>query len=109
MMLDIILKMWYLWVLILLAAVYRLFKPSIKGWLGEKTVSMYLERLPKEDYLILSDLIFSTVTGTTQIDHVVVSLYGIFIIEVKTIKAGFLEARNPRSGRRTSMARKAAS
>jgi len=86
MMLDFIFQMWYLWVLVLLAAVFRIFKPSIKGWLGERAVSIYLEQLPKEEYTLLSDLILPTETGTTQIDHVVVSVYGVFVIEVKNYK-----------------------
>jgi len=83
-MLEFLASFWYLWLFVLLALLYRLFKPLIKGWFGEKTVLMYLRTLPKNDYVVLSDLILPTETGgTTQIDHVVVSVYGIFVIEVK--------------------------
>ena len=85
-MIELILQFWYLWVLVLLIAIYRLFLPTIKGWFGEKTIALFLSRLPKSEYTVLGDIMLSTETGTTQIDHIVVSLYGIFIIETKNYK-----------------------
>ncbi len=84
-MLDILTRFWYLWLLILLAALYQLFKPTIKGWFGEKKVARYLRKLPDE-YTVLNDVILHTETGTTQIDHIVVSPYGVFVIETKNYK-----------------------
>jgi len=84
--LDIIFKLWYLWLLLLLAALLNLFKPTIKGWFGEKTIAFYLHRLPQEEYTVINDIILPTETGTTQIDHIVVSLYGVFVIETKNYK-----------------------
>jgi hypothetical protein len=83
---DLFFQFWYLWLLVLLVTLYRWFKPSVKGWIGEKTVAAYLALLPKEEYYLYSDLMLPTNTGTTQIDHIVVSLYGIFVIEVKNYK-----------------------
>ena len=85
-MLDVILKLWYFWLLVLLAALYKLFKPTIKGWFGEKTIALFLHRLPKEEYTIINDIILQTENETTQIDHIVVSLYGVFVIETKNYK-----------------------
>jgi len=42
--------------------------------------------LPQTEYAVMNDVILSTDTGTTQIDHVVVSFYGIFVIETKNYK-----------------------
>ena len=56
-----------------------------KGKLGEILVSYILSQLPDE-YTVLDDLIFRTEKGTTQIDHVVVSKYGIFAIETKNYR-----------------------
>ena len=53
-----------------------------KGKRGEMRVSSTLSQLP-EEYVILNDLVFRTEKGTTQIDHVVVSKYGVFTIETK--------------------------
>jgi hypothetical protein len=56
-----------------------------KGKRGEMRVSSILSQLP-EEYTILNDLVFHTEKGTTQIDHVLVSKYGIFAIETKNYR-----------------------
>ena len=48
-------------------------------------VSAILSQLPDE-YTVLNDLVFRTEKGTTQIDHVVVSKYGVFAIETKNYR-----------------------
>lgn len=77
---------WYLWVLLLISILARLFLPQIKGFIGEKTIIGMLSFLPTEKYTVLNNIMLRTQNGTTQIDHVVVSLYGIFIIETKNYK-----------------------
>lgn len=58
--------------------------PSVKGKIGESKVSFLLNRLDKEKYFVLNDLLLPTEQGkTSQIDHVVVSPYGIFVVETK--------------------------
>lgn len=59
--------------------------PKQKGKRGEERVSKILGQLP-EEYIILDDLIFPTDRGTTQVDHVVVSRYGVFAIETKNYR-----------------------
>ena len=60
--------------------------PQRKGKRGEKKVSALLEKL-SNDYHILNDVIFQTDKGTTtQIDHIVVSKYGVFAIETKNYR-----------------------
>lgn len=54
-----------------------------KGSDGERIVSRILESLPETEYTIINDLLLMTNKGTTQIDHVLVSVYGIFVIETK--------------------------
>ena len=60
--------------------------PEFKGKRGEIAVSNILSTLPQTDYKIVNDLMIKTEFGTTQIDHVVISLYGIFVIETKNYK-----------------------
>lgn len=84
-MLDILTRFWYIWLLVLISAIYKVFMPTIKGWFGEKQVTWYLRKL-SEEYTVLNDIILHTETGTTQIDHVVVSPYGVFVIETKNYK-----------------------
>ena len=56
-----------------------------KGKRGEKRVFSVLSQLPDE-YTVLNDLVLRTEKGTTQIDHVVVSKYGVFAIETKNYR-----------------------
>ena len=52
---------------------------------GEKKVFNYLLQL-SDDYHIINDVVFKTNKGTTQIDHIVVSKYGVFAIETKNYR-----------------------
>ena len=55
------------------------------GDYGEKRVSSYLEDLPCEDYRVYNDLLLRNGNFTTQVDHVVISRYGVFVLETKTV------------------------
>ncbi len=54
-----------------------------KGKVGEKVVARKLDRLPKDQYRVLNNVTIPTPKGSSQIDHLVVSIYGIFVIETK--------------------------
>ncbi len=63
---------------------WRRGKARRSGKRGEKIVAKELGRLKKKDYIVLNDLLLPTANGrTSQIDHVVVSTRGIFVIETK--------------------------
>ena len=68
--------------LILLAVFWLKFS---KGKIGEEKVAVLLYILPKE-YVVLNNVIISNGKSMAQIDHVVVSPYGIFVIETKNYK-----------------------
>lgn len=53
-----------------------------KGKIGELTVARILSRLSPE-YKVYNDIIIPSFNGTSQIDHIVISPYGIFVIETK--------------------------
>lgn len=83
----------YIWILLaigFLSPVIRLFwGAKIKGWVGEKTTThLGLRRLDNSTYSVYDDLYLSRVDGqgTTQLDHVVVSSFGIFVVETKNYK-----------------------
>jgi hypothetical protein len=42
-----------------------------------------LSELPWERYRVINNILLQTDRGTTEIDHIVVSIYGIFVIETK--------------------------
>ena len=61
--------------------------PQVRGWIGEKTTTVGLRlRLDAETYRQIDNVIVPSRNGTTQIDHVLVSVYGIFVIETKNMK-----------------------
>lgn len=62
------------------------FDKSLTGAIGEAFVSRKLHELPEASYSILNNILLpsSGNTPTTQIDHIVVSIYGIFCIETKS-------------------------
>lgn len=56
---------------------------SIKGEQGEHRVSMQLDSLSRRKYIVLNDVLIQAGNRTSQIDHIIVSRYGIFVIETK--------------------------
>lgn len=64
----------------------RVYKAKIKGYIGEKQVSKRLRKLNKRKYKVLNNVLLKTANGSTQIDHVVISIYGVFVIETKNYK-----------------------
>jgi len=61
--------------------------PWFKGAMGELLVRWLARmRLPRDTYLPLHNVTLPTVDGSTQIDHVFVSRYGVFVVETKNMK-----------------------
>ena len=52
---------------------------------GERTVSSYLADLECDDYQVFNDLLLRDGNYTTQIDHIILSRYGVFVIETKNV------------------------
>ena len=79
---------WLLGTIFFFVTLLNLFRPFLYPWIrgkiGEAFVSRRLRALPEEHYKILHNIILPTTEGiTTQIDHIVVSRFGIFVIETK--------------------------
>ena len=81
-MLTIIL--WVLAILIIIIDVflYKNYK-NIIGWFGEHWTKDELKKLPKDKYKVINNVFISINGNTHQIDHVIISQYGIFCIETK--------------------------
>ena len=69
--------------LILFGILVKIFYPKFRGFMGEFWVRTELNKLPQKDYIILNDIMLENERGTHQIDHIVISKYGIFVIEMK--------------------------
>ena len=60
---------------------------SLKGWIGEQKTKLYLWLwLSNKRYVRYHDIVLASNNGTTQIDHLVISTFGVFIIETKNKK-----------------------
>lgn len=73
------------------------FKSSIKGWLGEVQGTLAKKIfLDSSLYIDLNNITLATANGTTQIDHIIVSRYGVFVVETKNMKGWiFGEEKSP--------------
>jgi restriction system protein len=91
-------KLEILWILFALgvAALYLYLKsPSVIGAAGERRVNATLSRkLAEQDYTIIEDLTLPTLQGTTQIDHIVLSRFGVFVIETKNMSGWIFGGEN---------------
>ena len=74
--------MFLLTVLFLLGILYRIFYAKIRGKCGEIRIARILKHLPDE-YTIFNDVYIQERGKSVQIDHIVLSPYGIFVIETK--------------------------
>ncbi|QRF24216.1 NERD domain-containing protein [Alicyclobacillus sp. TC] len=62
----------------------RLFAAKFKGKMGELKVDGLLVKLPSTTYHTLDNVLLRKKDGrTSQIDHIVVSKFGVFVIETK--------------------------
>lgn len=61
----------------------KIYYSKIVGWFGEFYTESALLKIEGKDYKVINDLFISYNGKTTQIDHIVISKYGIFVIETK--------------------------
>lgn len=83
---KIILDSWYILITLVTLILIAVYRVRIKGILGEKSVQRMILKLDKEKYRAFNDIMIQTDNKTTQIDHIVISNYGIFVIETKNYK-----------------------
>jgi len=77
----------YWWVIPILLTLSFLKSPFMKGVFGELNVNLMAKfLLDKDKYTLFKNVTLPTEDGTTQIDHVIVSRYGVFVIETKNMK-----------------------
>jgi hypothetical protein len=79
-----------IFILGILFLVIKYYTPKIKGYIGERRVSKALKRLNSKEYIVLNNIELKIKGSTSQIDHIIVSDYGIFVIETKNYKGWIL-------------------
>jgi hypothetical protein len=89
---------WYLIPIFIFALIIK--SAWFKGVLGEWQVNLLIKLfLNKNDYHLIKNVTLPTLIddkkhGTTQIDHIIVSKYGIFVIETKNMKGWIFGSKN---------------
>lgn len=83
----------FFFLFVLLSVTFIRRKPIIKGKRFERYVSYEISQLPNE-YIIFNDLFFESNGYSTQIDHIIVSPYGVFVIESKGYKGWITGGEN---------------
>ena len=73
----------YVIIMAILAILMDILYPKFRGFMGEFWVKQELKKLPKNKYLVLNDIMVKQNDGTHQIDHLIISQFGIFVIEMK--------------------------
>jgi len=88
-----------LWYLIPLFVIVTLFKSAwFKGVVGEFIVNLSAKLfLDKEKYHLIKNVTLPTENGSTQIDHIIVSKYGIFVVETKNMKGWIFGSPNQKT------------
>jgi predicted RNA-binding Zn-ribbon protein involved in translation (DUF1610 family) len=70
----------------------------LKGMAGECVVNLNARLfLDKEKYHPIKHVTLPTEGGSTQIDHIIVSIYGIFVIETKNMRGGIFGSATEKS------------
>jgi hypothetical protein len=84
---------WYLIPIFIFAVIIK--SAWFKGVLGEWQVNLLIKFvLDKNEYHLIKNVTLPTNDGTTQIDHIIVSKYGIFVVETKNMKGWIFGSEN---------------
>ncbi|HAO25922.1 MULTISPECIES: NERD domain-containing protein [unclassified Methylophaga] len=84
---------WYFIPLFILLAVLK--SAWFKGLFGEFIVNVFAQwKLDKDTYHLIKNVTLPTQDGTTQIDHIIVSVYGVFVVETKNLRGWIFGSAN---------------
>lgn len=89
-----------LWYLVPFFVIVTILKSAwFKGVFGEFIVNLSAKLfLDKEKYHLIKNVTLPTEDGSTQIDHVIVSRYGVFVVETKNMKGWIFGGPNQKHG-----------
>ena len=88
--------LWYLIPIAILAGVLK--SPWFKGVIGEFIVNLSAKLLlDKEKYHLIKNVTLPAEDGSTQIDHIIVSEFGVFVVETKNMKGWIFGSPNQKT------------
>jgi restriction system protein len=75
---------WYIVPALIVAVILK--SPWFKGVMGEFVVNVSTKLLlDRSKYHLIKNVMLSTEDGSTQIDYIIVSRYGVFVVETKNM------------------------
>lgn len=78
-------SLWYLFPLFIFATVVN--SAWFKGIFGEFIINVFAKwKLDNGVYHLIKNVTLPTEDGTTQIDHIIVSVFGVFVVETKNLR-----------------------
>lgn len=87
--------LWYLIPLIIFVAIVK--SPWFKGLMGEFIVNLSARwLLDKNQYHLIKNVTLPAEDETTQIDHIIISVFGVFVVETKNLKGWIFGGQNQR-------------
>lgn len=93
---HIMITVWLFLFLLVSVSIYKLLKSRIKGAVGERKIAIILTALDKSKYKVINNVVLDVRGFISQIDHVVISDFGVFIIETKNYNGWILGGENSR-------------
>lgn len=97
----------FFWLILFVVIALIVKSPRFKGWVGESLVSSKASsRLSQAEYHAFDNVTLPDGAGTTQIDHIYVSRYGVFVVETKNMAGWIFGAENQAQWTQTIYKRK---
>lgn len=89
-------SLWYFMPILLALAIIK--THWFKGVMGEFIINVFAKwKLDKDVYHLIKNVTLPTEDGTTQIDHIIVSVYGVFVVETKNLRGWIFGTPNQRT------------
>ncbi|WP_304511885.1 nuclease-related domain-containing protein [Desulfobacula sp.] len=57
-----------------------------KGWFGEFQINLASRFFLDKNYHVVNNVTFPTKDGSTQVDHIIISPFGVFVVETKNMR-----------------------
>lgn len=93
---QIVSALWYLIPIAILVVIFK--SPWFKGVVGEFVVNLSAKLLlDKEKYHLIKNVTLPTKDGSTQVDHIIVSEFGVFVVETKNMKGWIFGSPNQKT------------
>lgn len=85
-MIELFVELWYIWLAIFVIGVIYLIRSGIKTFTGLQPTAALLAKLDPSKYKVLDNLILNHNGEALQMEYVLVSNYGVFVIETRSYR-----------------------